>query len=543
MDLPGLLEIAEHERRAQPPLGIRCCVAAGCVSANSQAVLKQLQESVRESNLQDQVRISPVGCLRLCCEGPLVQTDPDGALYQEVTPEQAPSIVAGLMGGACTAKRGDPQSPFFALQSSVILENSGRIEPERIETYIAADGYQALFHALRELTPAEVVEEITRSGLRGRGGAGYPTGVKWSMVAKNPGERKFVVCNADEGDPGAFMNRSVLESDPHRVLEGMAIAGYAVGATQGYIYVRGEYPLAIERLKIAIRQAGRLGLLGANLCNSPHDFRIDIRIGAGAFVCGEETALLASIMGERGLPSPRPPYPAERGLWGCPTLINNVETFANVPAIIRKGADWFASVGTEKSKGTKVFCLTGKVRNTGLVEVPLGTPLRRIVEEIGGGVPDGKIKAVQTGGPSGGCIPAEHLDTPVDYDSLAKLGSIMGSGGMIVMDQTADMVDVARFFMTFCMDESCGKCVPCRAGTVQLNRLLTRIIDRQATPQDLQLLETLCDLVKNASLCGLGQTAPNPVLSTLRYFREEYESRLQPGNGVLHRRFALPLMQ
>jgi bidirectional [NiFe] hydrogenase diaphorase subunit len=542
VDLPELHELAERERRSRPPARIRCCVAAGCVSANSDAVLKRLQETVRDAKLEEEVHVSPVGCLRLCCEGPLVQTDPVGALYQKVTPEQAPSIIASLKGGACSAKRCDPSSPFFALQSSVVLENSGRIEPERIETYIAADGYQALFQALREMTPVEVIEAISRSGLRGRGGAGYPTGVKWSMVAKNPGERKYVVCNADEGDPGAFMNRSVLESDPHRVLEGMAIAGYAVGASQGYIYVRGEYPLAIHRLKIAIRQAGRLGLLGTNLCNSSRDFRIDIRIGAGAFVCGEETALMASIMGERGLPSPRPPYPAEHGLWGYPTLINNVETFANVPAIIRKGADWFAGIGTDKSKGTKVFCLTGKVKNIGLVEVPLGTPLRRIVEEIGGGVPGGQIKAVQTGGPSGGCIPAALLDTPVDYDSLAKIGSIMGSGGMIVMDQTADMVDVARFFMTFCMDESCGKCVPCRAGTVQLNHLLTRIIDRQATPQDLQLLETLCDLVKNASLCGLGQTAPNPVLSTLRYFREEYESRLQTGNGVMRRRLALPVV-
>jgi bidirectional [NiFe] hydrogenase diaphorase subunit len=542
VDLPELHELAERERRSRPPARIRCCVAAGCVSANSDAVLKRLQEAVRDAKLEEEVHVSPVGCLRLCCEGPLVQTDPDGALYQKVTPEQAPSIIASLKGGACSAGRCDPTSPFFALQSSVVLENSGRIEPERIETYIAADGYEALFQALREMTPVEVIEAISRSGLRGRGGAGYPTGVKWSMVAKNPGERKYVVCNADEGDPGAFMNRSVLESDPHRVLEGMAIAGYAVGASQGYIYVRGEYPLAIHRLKIAIRQAGRLGLLGTNLCNSSRDFRIDIRIGAGAFVCGEETALMASIMGERGVPSPRPPYPAEHGLWGCPTLINNVETFANVPAIIRKGADWFAGIGTDKSKGTKVFCLTGKVKNIGLVEVPLGTPLRRIVEEIGGGVPGGQIKAVQTGGPSGGCIPAALLDTPVDYDSLAKIGSIMGSGGMIVMDQTADMVDVARFFMTFCMDESCGKCVPCRAGTVQLNHLLTRIIDRQATPQDLQLLESLCDLVKNASLCGLGQTAPNPVLSTLRYFREEYESRLQTGNGVMRRRLALPVV-
>lgn len=537
MDLHDLLELAEKERDSQPPQCIRCCVAAGCLSANSQAVLDGLQKTVCDAGLQDHIRVSPVGCLRLCCEAPLVATDPEGALYCKVTPDHTGSIVAGLTGnGTTTARKADPSHPFFALQSSVVLDNSGHVEPERIESYIARDGYQALFQVLRELTPGQVVEEIARSGLRGRGGAGYPTSVKWSMVAKNKAERKFVVCNADEGDPGAFMNRSLLESDPHKVLEGMAIAGYAVGANHGFIYVRGEYPLATNRLKTAIKQAGRLGLLGTHVCNAPFDFRIDIRVGAGAYVCGEETALMASIMGERGLPRPRPPYPAEHGLWGCPTLINNVETFANIPAIIRNGADWFAGIGAEKSKGTKVFCLTGKVKNTGLVEVPLGTPLRTIVQDIGGGVPGaGRIKAVQTGGPSGGCIPAELLDTPVDYDSLGKIGSIMGSGGIIVMDDSTDMVDVARFFMNFCMDESCGKCIPCRAGTVQLTRLLTRIIDKVATPADLELLESLCDMVKNASLCGLGQTAPNPVLSTLRYFRSEYTSRIRPEQGGLRR--------
>jgi bidirectional [NiFe] hydrogenase diaphorase subunit len=389
------------------------------------------------------------------------------------------------------------------------------------------------------MTPAEVVDAVTRSGLRGRGGAGYPTGVKWATVAKNPGPRRYVVCNADEGDPGAFMNRSVLESDPHRVLEGMAVAGYAVGAGQGYVYVRGEYPLAINRLQTAIKQAGQLGLLGAQIFGSPFDFRVDLRIGAGAFVCGEETALMASIMGRRGTPTPRPPYPAERGLWDMPTLLNNVETFANVPAIVRTGPEWFAGIGTERSKGTKVFCLTGKIRNTGLVEVPLGTPLRTIVEDIGGGVPDGTVKAVQTGGPSGGCIPAEHLDTPVDYESLAKLGSIMGSGGMIVMDQTTDMVGVARYFMEFCMDESCGKCVPCRVGTVQMHRLLARILAGSAGPEELARLEALCDMVRATSLCGLGQTAPNPTLSALRYFRKEYEDKLRPGTPA--QRLGLPL--
>jgi bidirectional [NiFe] hydrogenase diaphorase subunit len=541
VEVSDLLEIAEKERESLPPVRLRCCTAAGCLSANSRAVLDRLRESVKQAGQADRVGVAGVGCMRLCCQGPLVCTDPDGALYQKVTVENAPSIVAGLAGGTVTAERGDPQAPFFALQASVVLENSGRIEPERVESYIAAEGYQALHRVLRDMTPEEVIEEVRRSGLRGRGGAGYPTGIKWATVAKNRGERKYVVCNADEGDPGAFMNRSVLESDPHRVLEGMAIAGYAVGATQGYVYVRGEYPLAIDRLQTAIQQAGRLGLLGARIFSTPFDFCIDLRIGAGAFVCGEETALMASVMGQRGLPTPRPPYPAERGLWGMPTLLNNVETFANVPAIIRRGPEWFAGIGTETSKGTKVFCLTGKVVNTGLVEVPLGTPLRTIVEDIGGGVPDGgTIKAVQTGGPSGGCVPADLLDTPVDYESLTRLGSIMGSGGMIVMDQDNNMVDVARYFMQFCMDESCGKCVPCRVGTVQMHRLLSRILRGAAGTEDLQRLEALCDMVRHTSLCGLGQTAPNPTLSTLRYFRKEYEALLQPGPPG--RRLGLPLL-
>ena len=527
MDLPELLDLAERERRQRKPLEVRCCVAAGCQSAGSEAVLKELRSGVQSAGLQQEVAVRGVGCMRLCCQGPLVQTAPAGQLFYKVQPSQAASIVSSLRGGQADAHLGDANSPFFTLQASVVLANSGRIDPERIEDYIAADGYQALARVLTEQTPAAVIDTITRSGLRGRGGAGYPTGVKWAMVAKAKSDRKFVVCNADEGDPGAFMNRSVLESDPHSVLEGMAIAGYAVGASQGYVYIRGEYPLATQRLQTAIKQAGRLRLLGAHVLNSAFDFRIDIRIGAGAFVCGEETALMASIMGERGTPRPRPPYPAERGLWDCPTLLNNVETFANIPTIIRRGADWYASMGTAKSKGTKVFALTGKVRNTGLVEVPLGTPLRRIVEDIGGGVPHGKLKAVQTGGPSGGCIPAELLDTPVDYESLGKLGSIMGSGGMIVMDQDNNMVDVARFFMSFCMDESCGKCIPCRAGTVQLTRLLTRLLERRGTRRDLETLESLCTMVRDASLCGLGQTAPNPVLSTLRYFRHEYEALLQ----------------
>lgn len=528
MDLADLHDIAAKEQAGRKEIRVRCCVAAGCLSAGSDAVRKGLEEGVHRAGLADRAQVCGVGCLRLCSRGPLVQVDPEGSLYEKVTPEQAPGIVAALSGGHADAQRGNPDGPFFRRQVPVVLENSGQVEPECIESAIAAGGYQALHHALRELSPAAVVEAITRSGLRGRGGAGYPTGVKWSMVAKAAGARKFVVCNADEGDPGAFMNRSELESDPHRILEGMAIAGYAVGASQGYIYVRGEYPQAIHRLQIAIRQANRLGLLGTRIFESPFDFRIDLRIGAGAFVCGEETALMASIQGQRGLPRPRPPYPAEQGLWGCPTLINNVETFANIAPILRRGPDWFAALGTAHSKGTKVFSLTGKVKNTGLVEVPMGTTLRTIVEEIGGGTPDGRpVKAVQTGGPSGGCIPAALFDTPVDYESLSALGSIMGSGGMIVMDGDNSMVDVARFFMEFCMDESCGKCIPCRAGTVQLHRLLTKIVQGAADTTDLNRLEALCDLVKHTSLCGLGQTAPNPVLSTLRYFRHEYEAMLR----------------
>ncbi|MDM9380387.1 NADH-quinone oxidoreductase subunit NuoF [Chlorogloeopsis sp. ULAP01] len=538
MDLSELQEIAEQERQSQKPVQIRCCLAAGCLSANSEAVKKRLEEVVKASGLENQVQVCGVGCMRLCCQGALVhvvkQNEPEslGILYQKVTSENAPEIIVALNGKQTKVQQGDLTHPFFTKQLPIVLENSGKVNPDRIESYIAAGGYQALYHVLREMSPTEVVDTITRSGLRGRGGAGYPTGVKWATVAKAKGERKFVICNADEGDPGAFMDRSVLESDPHRVLEGMAIAAYAVGATQGYIYVRAEYPIAISRLQTAIRQAQRLGLLGSQIFESPFDFKIDIRIGAGAYVCGEETALMASIEGKRGTPHPRPPYPAESGLWGYPTLINNVETFANISPIIRKGAEWFASIGTEKSKGTKVFALAGKIRNTGLVEIQMGTPLRLIVEQLGGGVPNNGIaKAVQTGGPSGGCIPASAFDTSVDYESLTALGSMMGSGGMIVMDHSTNMVDVAKFFMEFCMDESCGKCIPCRVGTVQLYRLLTKIRQGKASLTDLELLEELCDMVKNTSLCGLGQSAPNPVFSTLRYFREEYLALIKKANS------------
>jgi len=533
MDLADLLEIKEKELRTRKPIRLRCCLAAGCVSSNGQAVKESLDKAVQEAGLADEVEVRQVGCMRLCCEGPLVAVDPAGILYQKVAPEDAASIVAALKGGETQVKRGDLNHPFFTKQMSIVLENSGEIDPERIESYIAADGYQALNDALVEMKPKEVIDAILQSGLRGRGGAGYPTGLKWATVAKMQGSKKYVICNADEGDPGAFMDRSVLESDPHRLLEGMAIAAYAVGADQGFIYVRAEYPLAISRLHTAIKQAKQHGLLGSGVLEAAFTFNVEIRIGAGAFVCGEETALMASIEGERGTPRPRPPFPAERGLYAGPTLINNVETLANVPSIVRKGADWFAGIGTEKSKGTKVFALAGKITNTGLIEVPMGTSLRTIVEEMGAGAPDGnQVKAVQTGGPSGGCLPASQLDTPVDYESLQQLGSIMGSGGMIVMDQTTNMVDVARFFMEFCMDESCGKSTPCRAGTVQLHALLDRILRRQATARDLELLEELCDLVKHTSLCGLGQTAPNPVLSTLRFFRNEYLELLQPEIGA-----------
>lgn len=529
MDLSELTQIKERELASRKKYTLRCCMAAGCVSSNAPSVKEELETAVADAGLSDEVEVRGVGCMRLCCEGPLVQADPEGILYEKVDVESAKSIIDALKGGKAKAALGDPNAPFFTQQKPVVLANSGIVDPERIESYIAQDGYRALYEVLREMEPNEVIEEMVTSGLRGRGGAGFPVGLKWGTVAKSPGIKKYIVCNADEGDPGAFMDRSVLESDPHAILEGMAIAAYAVGADQGFIYVRAEYPLAIQRLKLAIKQAKAKGLLGAGVFESPFNFTIDIRIGAGAFVCGEETALMMSIEGRRGAPRPRPPFPAESGLWGCPTLINNVETLANVAPILRNGGEWFAGIGTGKSKGTKVFALAGKIQNTGLIEVPMGTSLRTIVETMGGGAPDGgTIKAVQTGGPSGGCIPADSLDTPVDYESLGKLGSIMGSGGMIVMDQSTDMVDVARFFMEFCMDESCGKCIPCRAGTVQLHHLLTRIVERKATARDLQKLEELCDLVKSTSLCGLGQTAPNPTLSTLRFFRNEYEERLQP---------------
>ncbi|MGF1498297.1 MAG: NuoF family protein [Elainellaceae cyanobacterium] len=526
MDLIELREVAAAERSRQKEIRVHCCTSTGCRAANSMGVLGNMQVAVEDAGLGDRVEVVGVGCMGFCGRGPLVQIDPDNALYEEVKPEEAASIIDSLHGGSATAIKGDMQHPFFSRQVRIVRENSGKVDPERIEEYIAAGGYESLYKALYDLSPEEVVSEVSASGLRGRGGGGYPTGLKWATVAKMPGDQKYVICNGDEGDPGAFMDRSVLESDPHLVLEGMAIAGYAIGANHGYIYVRAEYPLAIKRLQKAIQQAKKYGLMGSQIFDSPFDFKVDIRIGAGAFVCGEETALIHSIEGGRGTPRPRPPYPAQSGLWDCPTLINNVETFANIAAIVRNGADWYASIGTEKSKGTKIFALTGKIRNNGLIEVPMGITLREIVEDMGGGIPDGEVKAVQTGGPSGGCIPASMLDTPVDYDSLTAIGSMMGSGGMVVMDQDTSMVEVARFYMEFCRGETCGKCIPCRTGTVQLYAMLTKIMNRQATEADMQRMEQLCHMVKETSLCGLGMTAPNPVLSTLRFFPEEYQALL-----------------
>jgi len=515
---------------------INVCTAAGCLSNRADQVVDALESELKkQGGGEGEIEVRGVGCMGLCSEGPLVAVEAGhNTMYQQVTPEDTPEIVQSISADKRVDRLVcDTSTPFFQRQEKIVLENSGRIDPEKINDYIAFDGYAGLIRALTELTPQDVVNEITTSGLRGRGGAGFPTGLKWSTVAKAINEQKYVICNADEGDPGAFMDRAVLESDPHRVLEGMAIAGYAVGASQGYIYVRAEYPLAIKRLRLAIRQANRAGLLGNGICGTTFNFNIEIRLGAGAFVCGEETALIASIEGKRGLPRPRPPYPANYGLWGCPTLINNVETFSNIAPILRNGGEWFASIGTENSKGTKVFALAGRINHTGLIEVPMGITLREVVYDIGGGIPEGKqLKAVQTGGPSGGCIPEQHLDMPVDYESLSRVGSIMGSGGMIIMDESSNMVDVARYFMEFCMTESCGKCVPCRVGTAQMHDLLDRLCNGKAGQRDLDLLKELCDVVKQTSLCGLGQTAPNSVLSTLRYFEDEYTQLLQhDGNG------------
>ena len=524
---------ADQARQKRKNTRVYCCTSTGCQASSSLAVHKAMQKAVKEAHLDD-VQVVSVGCMGFCGQGPIVEVensqDPSHyKLYEKVTPEQAPSIIKGLQGEEVTAALGNPNHPFFSHQVQIVREHSGQIDPESIDEYLAIGGYQGLYKSIFEMSPEEVVQEITRSGLRGRGGAGFPTGLKWSTVAKMPPGQKYVICNADEGDPGAFMDRSVLESDPHRILEGMAIAGYAVGADHGFIYVRAEYPLAISRLEKAIKQAKRNNVLGSQIFGSAINFSVEIRVGAGAFVCGEETALIASVSGGRGTPRPRPPYPAVVGLYGKPTLINNVETLGNIAPIITKGSDWYASIGTEKSKGTKIFSLTGNVVYNGLIEVPMGITLREIVEEMGGGVPnEGQVKAVQTGGPSGGCIPADQLNISVDYESLSAVGSMMGSGGMVVMDQDTSMVGVAKYYMEFCQEESCGKCIPCRAGTVQMYELLKKILAEKATDADLAKLQELCDMVKATSLCGLGQTSPNPVLSTLRYFESEYQDLLQP---------------
>ena len=512
------------------------CGGTGCTSSNSLAIIEALEAEIAKKGLQDEVKVVRTGCFGLCAIGPIMIVYPEGSFYSQVKVTDVPEIVEEhLLKGRLVKRllydetvtmddvKSLQETDFYKKQHRVALRNCGVIDPENIEEYIAFDGYMALAKCLKEYTPAEVIQIVKDSGLRGRGGGGFPTGLKWSFTAANEADQKYVVCNADEGDPGAFMDRSVLEGDPHCIIEAMAICGYATGASEGYVYVRAEYPIAVKRLKIAIDQAREYGLLGKNIFDSGFDFDVHVRLGAGAFVCGEETALMTSIEGNRGEPRPRPPYPAVKGLFGKPTTENNVETFANVPQIILKGADWFASMGTEKSKGTKVFALGGKIKNTGLVEIPMGTTLREIIEEIGGGIPNGKkFKAAQTGGPSGGCIPASLMDTPIDYDNLTAIGCMMGSGGLIVMDEDNCMVDIAKFFLNFTVDESCGKCTPCRVGTKRLLEMLDKITAGKATMEDLDRLEDLCNYIKANSLCGLGQTAPNPVLATLKFFREEY---------------------
>ncbi len=513
------------------------CGGTGCTSSGSEKIIDALKAELAKNDLTDEVAVVKTGCHGLCALGPIMIVYPEASFYSMVKVDDIPEIVSEhLLKGRVVSRllykemvtdeglRSLNDTDFYKKQTRIALRNCGVINPENIEEYIGTHGYEALGKVLTEMTPDDVIQTILDSGLRGRGGAGFPTGLKWKFASGNRGEvQKFVCCNADEGDPGAFMDRSVLEGDPHVVLEAMTIAGYAIGASQGYIYVRAEYPIAVERLKIAIAQAREYGLLGKNIFDSGFDFDIDLRLGAGAFVCGEETALMTSIEGKRGEPRPRPPFPAVKGLFGKPTILNNVETYANIPQIILNGPEWFSAMGTEKSKGTKVFALGGKVNNTGLVEIPMGTTLRTVIEEIGGGIPGGKkFKAAQTGGPSGGCIPAEHFDVPIDYDNLIAIGSMMGSGGLIVMDEDNCMVDIAKFFLEFTVDESCGKCTPCRVGTKRMYEILDKITKGQGTLEDIDKLEELCYYIKDNALCGLGQTAPNPVLSTLRYFRDEY---------------------
>jgi len=556
----------EQERQAGFERRIFCCTSTACLSAGAGLTRTALDQAVAACDCdENEVEVVPTGCMGLCSRGPLVRVerkDEKPVLYGDVSAEIAQQIVARHVSlpesgpdddgvsphdfmhlrsasRRTGARRGLDRHiipldlPFFAKQVKVVLSETGQVNPEKLEDYLAHGGYQALAKVLSEMTPEEVCNEILNSGLRGRGGAGFPTGLKWNFVRQEEAPQKYVIVNGDEGDPGAYMDRTVMEDDPHRVLEGMIICAYAVGATFGYLYIRGEYPIAINRIRRAIRAARRAGIIGRKVLGTDFTFMADVRIGAGAFVCGEETALIHSVEGKRGLPRIRPPYPSTSGLWGAPTVINNVETMANIPSIIDKGASWYASIGTEKSKGTKVFALAGQLRNTGLIEVPMGITLGEIVYEIGGGIPgDRQFKAAQTGGPSGGCIPDIHIETPVDYENLTKLGSIMGSGGLVIIDDSTRMPEFARFFMDFCVDESCGKCVPCRVGTVQIRAMLDKILAGDAATEDLERLEELCGLVKKTSLCGLGQSAPNPVLSTLRYFRPEYEAMIPVGTAA-----------
>jgi NADH:ubiquinone oxidoreductase subunit F (NADH-binding)/(2Fe-2S) ferredoxin len=536
-ELASYREAAQRKRPADFPC-IRVCMT-GCRAIGSDAVLEALQAEVARQGCADKLEIRETGCHGFCAVGPVVGLDPHGFFYQQVSPKDAEAVVTSALTGEPVEKllHRDLKSkerkaqlaevPFFQPQQKIVLRNCGLIDPCQIGQYIAREGYAALAKVLAGLSPEQVVEEVKTSGLRGRGGAGFGTGQKWHFARIAAGETKYVVCNGDEGDPGAFMDRAVLEGDPHSVIEGMLICGYAIGAKQGFLYVRAEYPIAVRHLKIALRQAEELGLLGDNILGSGFNFRLEIREGAGAFVCGEETALIASLEGKRGMPRPRPPFPAQSGLWGCPTNINNVESFANIAPIILRGGPWYAALGTERSKGTKVFALAGQVRNTGLVEVPMGMSLKQIIFEVGGGISrNRKFKAVQLGGPSGGCIPEEHIDVKVDYESLVSLGAIMGSGGMVVLDQTNCMVDIARYFLAFCQDESCGKCIPCRIGTKRMLEILIRITEGKGELADLEKLQQMGQSIKDGALCGLGQTAPNPVLSTLRYFRDEYEAHI-----------------
>jgi NADP-reducing hydrogenase subunit HndC len=516
------------------------CGGTGCTSSGSQQIMVKLRDELGNQGLSEEVSVVQTGCHGLCALGPIMIIYPDATFYAMVKEEDIPEIVSEhLLKGRPVERllynetvtpngiKALSDTDFYKKQHRIALRNCGVINPEEIEEYIGTGGYQALGKVLTEMTPDDVIQTLLDSGLRGRGGAGFPTGMKWKLAKQNDADQKYVCCNADEGDPGAFMDRSVLEGDPHALLEAMTIAGYAIGASQGFIYVRAEYPIAVDRLKIAIAQAREMELLGDDIFGTGFSFDIDLRLGAGAFVCGEETALMVSIEGNRGEPRPRPPFPAQKGLFGKPTILNNVETYANIPQIILNGSEWFASMGTEKSKGTKVFALGGKIHNTGLVEVPMGTTLREIIEEIGGGIPNGKkFKAAQTGGPSGGCIPTEHYDIPIDYDNLLSIGSMMGSGGLIVMDETDCMVDIAKFFLEFTVEESCGKCTPCRIGTKRMLEILDKVTKGQAKPEDIDRLEELCYYVKANSACGLGQTAPNPVLSTLKYFRDEYNAHI-----------------